>query len=287
MTDSAPADLPPFQDGGAAVITGGASGIGLAAARHFAGHGMPVVLADLSGERLRAAELAIRADGGRVAAVPTDVAKPKDMERLRDLALRQFGHVNVLMLNAGIGLNPGGTWKGADAWRTLMDVNLWGVINGVQTFLPGMVEARRPAFVIATGSKQGITTPPGNAAYNVAKAGLKVFTEALQHELRNSPDNKISAHLLIPGFTFTGITSGRITEKPPAAWTPEQVVDFMLDGLARGDFYLLCPDNDVDRATDEKRMAWTMGDLIENRPALSRWHPDWKSAFEAHMAKEA
>ena len=286
MTDSVP-DPPPFLDGGAAVITGGASGIGLAAARHFAGRGMPVVLADLSGERLRAAEMAIRADGGRVAAVPTDVAKPKDLERLRDLALRQFGHVNVLMLNAGIGLNPGGTWKGADAWRTLMDVNLWGVINGVQAFLPGMVEVRRPAFVIATGSKQGITTPPGNAAYNVAKAGLKVFAEALQHELRNTPDNKISAHLLIPGFTFTGITAGRITERPPAAWTPEQVVAFMLEALARGDFYLLCPDNDVDRATDEKRMTWTMGDVIENRPALSRWHPDWKAAFEAHMAKDA
>ena len=98
---------------------------------------------------------------------------------------------------------------------------------------------------------------------------------------------QVSAHLLIPGFTFTGMTahpSGKNgDEKPPAAWTADEVVDFMLASLAARDFYILCPDNDVDRATDEKRMAWAMGDLIENRPALSRWHPDYKDAFDAFM----
>ena len=74
-----------------------------------------------------------------------------------------------------------------------------------------------------------------------------------------------------------------IPTKPPAAWTPEPVVEFLLEALTRGDFYVLCPDNDVTRVTDEKRMAWAMGDVIENRPALSRWHPDWKAAFEAFM----
>jgi NAD(P)-dependent dehydrogenase (short-subunit alcohol dehydrogenase family) len=278
------AALPPIADGGAAVITGGASGIGLAAARRFAALGLPVVIADLSGERLRAAEQSIREAGGRVAAVPTDVAKPKDLERLRDKALGEFGHVSVLMLNAGIGLNPGGAWQNLEAWQTLLGVNLWGVIHGAQALVPAMVESRRPGWVIVTGSKQGITTPPGNAAYNVSKAALKAYAEALQHELRNTEGCAVSAHLLVPGFTFTGITGGRITEKPPAAWTPEQVVEFMLQSLGRGDFYILCPDNDVTRATDEKRMAWAMGDVIENRPALSRWHPDWKAAFEAWMA---
>jgi hypothetical protein len=68
-------------------------------------------------------------------------------------------------------------------------------------------------------------------------------------------------------------------EKPAGAWTPDQVADFMFDSLARGDFYILCPDNETTRATDERRMAWAVGDIIENRPALSRWHPDFKDRF--------
>lgn len=282
MTDEDLKTLPPLADGGAAVITGGASGIGLAAAQRFAALGLPVAIADLPGERLDAALAALKAAGGRAIAVPVDVSKPDDFARLRDAATAEFGHVGVLMLNAGMGRNPGSAWKDPDGWRRLLDVNLWGVINGVQAFAPGMVGSGRPGYIIATGSKQGITTPPGNAAYNVSKAGVKSFTEALQHELRNTDGCRVTAHLLVPGYTFTGMTA-RTTEKPPAAWSAEQVVEFMLERLGRGDFYILCPDNDVDRATDEKRMAWAMGDVIENRPALSRWHPDWKDRFEAFM----
>jgi len=279
-------DLPPLASGGGAVITGGASGIGLAAAQRFAGLGLPVVLGDLAGETLRAAEAKLRDAGATVIALPTDVTRPDELERLRDAAVDAFGHVAVLMLNAGIALNPGGVWNRPEAWRTLLEVNLWGVINGVHAFLPEMVRASRPGWVIATGSKQGITTPPGNAAYNVSKAGVKAVTEALQHELRNTEGCRISAHLLVPGFTYTGMMAARIAEKPPGAWTSEQVVEFMLESLARGDFYILCPDNDVTRAMDEKRMAWAMGDLIENRPALSRWHPEWKDRFEAFTRDE-
>jgi NAD(P)-dependent dehydrogenase (short-subunit alcohol dehydrogenase family) len=282
MTDIDLKRLPPLADGGAAVITGGASGIGLAAAHRLAVLGLPVAIADLPGETLDAALAGLKAAGARAIAVPVDVSIPGDLERLRDATLEAFGHVSVLMLNAGMGLNPGSCWQNPDAWRRLLDVNLWGVINGVQAFLPGMVAGGRPGYVIATGSKQGITTPPGNAAYNVSKAGLKSFTEALQHELRNTDGCRISAHLLIPGYTFTGMTA-RSAEKPPAAWSADQVVGFMLERLADGDFYILCPDNDVSRDVDEKRMAWAMGDVIENRPALSRWHPDWKQRFETFM----
>jgi len=286
MTDYA--NLPPVKDGGAAVVTGGASGIGLAAAHRWAALGLPVVIADLPGERLAAAEasLAEAHPGGkdRVAAVGLDVAIPADLERLRDVALGRFGQVGVLMNNAGVGLRPPGTWQGPAEWRGLMDINFWGVVNGVMAFLPAMVEAGRPAYVLNTGSKQGITTPPGNPAYNVSKAALKAYTEALQHELRNTPGCRITAHLLVPGFTFTGINAAA-REKPPGAWTADQVAGFMLDSLARGDFYILCPDNDVPRAVDERRIAWAAGDLIENRPALSRWHPDYAEAFAAFMGE--
>jgi hypothetical protein len=93
----------------------------------------------------------------------------------------------------------------------------------------------------------------------------------------------VTVHLLIPGFVFTDLTRGNRTEKPAGAWTPDQTADFMMERLADGDFYILCPDNDVTREMDEKRMAWAMGDIIENRPPLSRWHKDWAKAFEEYM----
>ena len=148
-----------------------------------------------------------------------------------------------------------------------------------------MIAQKTPGAIVNTGSKQGITCPPGDTAYNVSKAGVKVVTEALAHELRNIEGCQVTAHLLIPGFTFTGITARDRTEKPAGAWTAEQVVDFMLPSLAKGDFYILCPDNDVTRQMDEKRMRWAMDDIVLNRPALSRWHPDYKDAFAKYMAE--
>ena len=145
----------------------------------------------------------------------------------------RLGGTDVLMNNAGI--QPGsGIFGPAESWRRVLEVNLWGVIHGSQVFVPGMLERGRPGLVINTGSKQGITTPPGDPAYNIAKAGVKAFTEALQHDLRNRPDGRISAHLLIPGFVFTGLTAKGRAEKPAAAWTPEQTVDFMLERLEAG-----------------------------------------------------
>jgi NAD(P)-dependent dehydrogenase (short-subunit alcohol dehydrogenase family) len=271
-----------------AVITGGASGIGLAAAMRFAARGMKICIADLGTDRLKKAEAKLSsaspAGGGHIMAAAVDVSRVDDLIALESAVQKRFGGTDILMNNAGI--SPGAKIFGPlENWQRLFAVNLWGVIHGSQVFAPHMIERGRPGLIINTGSKQGITTPPGEPAYNVTKAGVKVFTEALAHELRNTPGNRISAHLLIPGHVFTGLTARGRTEKPPGAWTPEQTIDFMIERLEAGDFYILCPDNDVPRSLDERRILWAAGDIVENRPALSRWHPDYAEAFAAFVNK--
>ena len=263
-----------LREGSIAVVTGAASGIGFALARRLAGLGLRVVLVDLPGERLEAAAASLP---GAVA-MPVDVADRAAVARLAATVAERFGPPSVLVANAGI--QPGSSIFDAEGtWDRILDVNLRGVIGCAQAFVPGMIAAGEPGLVVVTGSKQGITTPPGDPAYNVAKAGVKVFAEALQHELRNTPGCRVEARLFVPGFVFTPLTARGRTEKPAGAWTPEQTVDFLLEALDRPDFYILCPDGEVDRPTDERRILWAAGDVVENRPPLSRWHPDFAGAF--------
>jgi NAD(P)-dependent dehydrogenase (short-subunit alcohol dehydrogenase family) len=279
---------PALSPNNVAVITGGASGIGFAAAMRFARLGMRVCIADVGADRLSqaAAQLTAAAPEGAASVMTAvaDVSSRDEVVRLESAVRERFGGADVLMNNAGV--QPGSSMFGpAENWQRILGVNLWGVINGSQVFAPGMIARERPGLIINTGSKQGITTPPGDPAYNVSKAGVKAFTEALQHELRNAAGSRLSAHLLIPGFVFTGLTARGRSEKPAGAWTPEQTIDFMIERIEAGDFYILCPDNDVPRSLDERRILWAAGDIVENRPALSRWHPDFANEFAAFVEK--
>jgi NAD(P)-dependent dehydrogenase (short-subunit alcohol dehydrogenase family) len=281
-----------------AVITGGASGIGLAAAKTFVSLGMKLVIVDRDRSQFEALmdELGRASDQAPPLSGHTmlrhveasfsfgDVSDPATLAQALQQA-RDLGEVSILMNNAGVG-GGGNAIERPDDWRRVIETNLFGVINGCQVFGQAMIEAGMPAAIINTGSKQGITAPPGDTAYNVSKAAIKTLTEGLQHTLRNIAGCQVSAHLLVPGSTFTGMTRRRLTEKPPGAWTPEQVADFMLERMAAGDFYIICPDNEVTREIDNARMTWAMQDLTLNRPPLSRWHPDYAHAFAEFLARE-
>jgi NAD(P)-dependent dehydrogenase (short-subunit alcohol dehydrogenase family) len=269
---------PVLTAGRVAVVTGAASGIGLAAVKRFAALGMKICMVDSDEARLKTAGqevVDIAANGiGDVLAVTLNVAEPDSIAALKRIVYQRFDEVGLLMNNAVTRVG-GSTLDNFAHWQQAMNVNLWGVISGVQTFVPAMLEQKTPAMVINTGSKQGITNPPGNAAYNVTKAALKSYTESLQHELRNIDSCRVTAHLLVPGWTTTGKR-----EHQPGAWLPDQVIDVMLAALQRGDFYIVCPDDEVTPEMDNRRILWAAGDIVENRPALSRWHPDYVAAFD-------
>ncbi len=264
-----------FQEGQVAVITGAASGIGAAVSADLAARGVAVCMVDLPGSGLEA--LADELTGA--VSYPSDLSQPGAMNGIRDSVLDRFGAIDFLFNNAvtraGRGMDAS-----LEAWREAMEVNLWAVIEGTRAFLPSMLESRRRGWIVNAGSKQGITNPPGHPIYNITKSALKTYTEALEHDLRNQEgnqgDTRLSTHLLIPGWTKPAGD-----DHPDGAWFPEQVSSFMWECLERGEFYILCPDNEVTVDMDHRRILWGAEDIIRNRPPLSRWHEDF-----AGQAKE-
>jgi NAD(P)-dependent dehydrogenase (short-subunit alcohol dehydrogenase family) len=271
-----------FVRGAVAVITGAASGIGLAAARHCAGTGMKVVLVDADRIKLddACAEIVTIGGEGNAVAELVDVADAAAMQNLAARTESRWGPPALLMNNAAAFVTggPGGILDPLEGWRRLVDVNLFGIIHGVMAFLPGMLASGQRTRIVNTGSKQGLTNPPGNPAYNVTKAAVNAYTQNLARDLRERKDSKASAHLLVPGWTTTGDSQHR-----QGAWLPEQVVEMMVKGLEHDSFWIVCPDDETTSEMDKKRVLWNALDLIFNRPALSRWHPDYKDAFARWM----
>ena len=301
-----------MKPGFTAVVTGASSGIGRAACLQFASHGMNVWMVDNDAEELLLAQQMVKSratDENQI--ILAEVVDVSDSNALMLLAEQVFeekntGKCHILMNNAGIGLGAGALTD-IETVKKVMGVNTYGPIHGCLAFVPKMKASGEPGIVINTGSKQGITMPPGNLVYNMSKAALKCYTEGLEHELmleRLDGSGKLRAALLVPGWVNTsimlkaerkkaldqGLTFDPSTvffheDKPASgAWMPSQVIDFMIQEIDKGRFYVMCPDNDVDRQTDNLRMAWTMQDIVEDRPPLSRWHPDHKENFEQYLS---
>ena len=271
-------------DGKTAVISGGASGIGLEAAKRFLACGMNIVIADV--ENLAAAKetlLEISNDESKVLIQECDVTNLDVVKKLEILVRESFGKVHCLMGNAGMiamGTKP---WEEVEQLHKIMNTNFMGVVNLCNAFIPSMIAHGEDGVVINTGSKQGITRPPGNYAYNLSKASVVAYTEALSHAFITTENCKIKSHLLVPAFVYTPMISAFIPEKPDFAATTEETVDYFMEALKRDEFYILCPDNETNREIDEKRIQWAADDIIKNRPAMSRWHPDYQEEFEAFM----
>jgi NAD(P)-dependent dehydrogenase (short-subunit alcohol dehydrogenase family) len=190
--------------GKVAVVTGAASGIGLALAERFAAEGMKLVLADVEAEPLARAERDLRARGADVLAVRTDVSQAADVEALAEQTLATFGAVHVVCNNAGVVLG-GATWEHTIAdWEWVLGVNLWGVIHGVRVFVPIMLRQGTEGHVVNTASLSGLRVVGYNAIYAVSKFGVVALSESLYHELDALPA-RIKVSVLCPGVVRTNI----------------------------------------------------------------------------------
>jgi len=189
--------------GRVAVVTGGASGIGLALAHRFAGAGMKVVIGDIEAPALDEAVAKLAAGGAEVEGVVTDVSDAASVQALADAAVARFGAVHVACNNAGVG-GGGLSWEQPlSTWEWVLGVNLWGVIHGVRTFVPVLMRADA-GHIVNTASIAGLTAPPFMGPYNASKHAVVAISETLHHELAMAaPHVKVS--VLCPGWVNTRI----------------------------------------------------------------------------------
>lgn len=304
-----------FRPGNVAVITGASSGIGLAMTKRCAiTFSMNVFCVDIDEAELTQSISAVQKEitgDNKVMAISADVSDYEAMVQVRDTVLKNgFNTVHFLFNNAGTG-RGGGALSDIHMFQKVVQVNSFGVINCCNLLIPLMKEKGEDGLIVTTGSKQGITMPPGNLAYNASKSMVKTYAEGLEHELmkdRKEKGGKLRSVLLVPGWVNTSILfkamrdNCAVHDKPfdadsvffheskPAsgAWMPSHIIDFLLSELQSNDdkFYVICPDNEVDRETDNIRMMWAMQDITEDRVPLSRWHPEYSAKFTEFLENE-
>ena len=245
-----------------AVITGAASGLGLAMADRCVQEGMKVVLADVEVETLTKAEASMKASGATVLAVRTDVSQARDVEALAQKTLEAFGAVHLLCNNAGVGPGPAAVWESTIAdWEWVIGVNLWGVIHGVRVFVPIMLEQDTECHIVNTASLAGLISGPGLGAYKVTKHAVVTLSETLYHELAER-GARVNVSVLCPGVVSTRIMEsarnrpGHFPTAEPrdpasaARWEafrqlvaagmpPGQVADAVFEAIRKDQFYIL------------------------------------------------
>lgn len=243
-----------------AVVTGGASGIGLGMARAFAGAGMKLVIADLDTAAMAAVESELSSAGTEVVTRKTDVAQLSEIEALADLAIDTYGKVNVLCNNAGIGIPTGTHNMKLDDWKWIIDVDLWGPIYGVKVFLP-LIEEQGEGHINATSSMAGLIAGQMMGAYNVAKHGVVALMATLERDLRGRK-SPVTASVLCPGPINTNISRHSVEFRPGQAkpktdgetsgkvassiqsilengMDPDEVGRMVLDAVASDEFWIL------------------------------------------------
>lgn len=242
--------------GRVAVVTGGASGLGLAMARRFAAEGMKVLVADVEEGPADVAAREIRASGGEALAVQVDVAQAEDVERLAATAYDVFGAVHVLCNNAGV-VKSGRTWQLThDDWSWTLGVDLWSVIHAVRCFVPRMIAHGEPGHIVNTASVAGLLPMPNLAAYGAAKAAVVALSENLQLDLLGE-GVPVGVSVLVPGYIPTRILEsernrpGSLAESGPDPSTPrtttgvvptmsaDDVAELVRRAVVGGEFWIL------------------------------------------------
>lgn len=262
--------------GKTAVITGAASGMGLAMAKRFARAGMNIVLADIEHEALGRAAAEVAALGVDAWPLRTDVSQADSVQALAQAAQSRFGGIHLVCNNAGVGGLRRRVWE-ADLrdWEWVLGVNLWGVIHGVKTFVPMMLAQGDECHMVNTASVAGLLSTPAMAVYNVSKHGVVTLTETLHHDLAEI-GAKLKVSLLMPAWVDTGIWNSD-RNRPDPLRVPEAEA---ADRARRLAMHELLKKGKVS-ADDVAEMVL---DAVQNERFYVMTHPRIRTAIEARVS---